>query len=77
MGDETVKSEQSAEVLYFRLDRTIGLQAAVSDTTGGKRSINMGGSNEPCIRCGPDPLGGRCNFGGISWTVVKYMEYPA
>jgi len=39
IGDGTVKSDRSAEVLHhFGLGRTIGFQAAVSDTSGGKHS---------------------------------------
>ena len=41
IGDATVKSDRSAEVLrHFGLGRTIGFQAAVSDTTGGKRPVS-------------------------------------
>jgi len=37
IGDETVKSDQSVVLLHhFGLGRTIGFQAAVSDTSGGK-----------------------------------------
>jgi len=39
IGDRTVKSDRSVVVLYFYhfgLGRTIGFQAAVSDTSGGK-----------------------------------------
>ena len=37
IGEETVKSDRSAEVLHhFGLGRTIGFQAAVSDTSDGK-----------------------------------------
>ena len=37
IGDETVKSDRSTEVLHhFGLGRTIGFQAAVSDTSNGR-----------------------------------------
>ena len=36
-----MKSDRSAEVLrHFGLGRTIGFQAAVSDTSGGKRPVS-------------------------------------
>ena len=42
IGDGTVKSDRSAEVLHhFGLGRTIGFEAAVSDTSGGKHPESL------------------------------------